>query len=255
MPQPRKPVRSVLRAAAVIEAIGAGSKGPSAIAAELEISKGTVFDLLKTLEAVGFVRQDEVSEEYLLGPALMRLATNSSNQLNVVEVSAPHLQRLSDEIGEVTHLGQRDGFNTIYLHRAASQRANRLLNLNSLIGAHSPLHCTSMGKVFMAQLSDEEFAEFLKQEHSQFTQFTICDAERLRAEREKVRECGFSTNISEFEDGVSSVAVPLRLGAGPITHGINIATPSIRMPEALVPRLAQKLNQTAAAIEKDFGLK
>ncbi|MDO6732595.1 IclR family transcriptional regulator [Marinovum sp. 2_MG-2023] len=255
MTQPRKPVRSVLRAAAVLKAIGAGAKGPSAIAAELEISKGTVFDLLKTLETVGFVRQDESSEKYLLGPALMRLAMNGSNQLNVVQICAPHLQRLSDEIGEVAHLGQRDGYNTIYLYRAASERANRLLNLNSLIGAHSPLHCTSMGKIFLAQLSDQEFAEFLTRDHTQFTAFTLCDAESLLAERDRVRESGFATNIGEFEEGVSSVAVPLRFATGSITHGINIAMPTIRMPEALIPKLAEKLHQTAAEIEKDFGLK
>ncbi len=251
----RKPIRSVLRATQVIKSIGAGSKGPSAIAADLEISKGTVFDLLKTLEAAGFVRQDPASEEYLLGPSLMRLSAQGSSHASIVEISAPHLQRLSDETGEVTHLGQRDGTQAIYLHRAKSRQMVRMLDLNSLVGAHSPLHCTSLGKVFLAQLTNSEFADFASSGLKPFTSRTICDPVELARERTLVRERGYGLNIGEYEDGVSSVAVPLRLDDGPAKFGINFAMPSFRLPAEKIPDFVTRLKTATEAIRRDHGLK
>jgi DNA-binding IclR family transcriptional regulator len=253
--QPRKPVRSIVRAAAVIESLASGGKGPSEIAAELGISKGTVFDLLKTLESVGFARQDLTNNRYFLGPALIRISANGASHMDFVEITKPHLQRLSDDTGEVTHLGQRNGFKALYLHRCTSQRVLRMLNLASLVGERSPLHCTSIGKVFMAYMSDEEFSAYVKLDRKKYTKHTIMDVQQLEAERVNVREQGYALNIGEFEEGVSSIAVPLRLFDGPVTLGINFAMPSIRMPKECIPGLVEKITMTATEIRKDFGIK
>ena len=253
MTDKRKPVRAVLRAAAVIQSIGARSKGISTIAADLGVSKGTVFDIIKTLESVDFVRQDTASEEYVLGPAFLRLASASFSHVDVVATAARHLQELSDATGEITHLGRRDGYSTVYLHRAKSQSANRMLDLNSLLGAHSPLHCTSMGKIFLAHMSEEDFDTFTKQPLQRFTDATICDARALHEERLKVLRQGYALNIGEYESGVSSVAVALKTTAGPVTMGINFAMPSVRLPQAEIPRFVSSLQDTATAIERKLG--
>ena len=254
MTMTRKPVRSVLRAAAVIEAIGAGAKGVTAIAEKVGLSKGTVFDLLKTLEVVGFVRRTQEGESYQLGPVLLRLAASGLSQVDLVSVAAPHLQALADDTGEICHLGTRDGFSVIYLHRAKSQNLVRMLDLNSLVGARSPLHCTSMGKIALAYMTDEEFEDFLVIPLEAYTAKTICDPDALKAERLRVREQGFALNLGEFEEGVHSVAVPLRTMTGAVRHGINFAMPSVRMLKSSIPTLVEHLQRTAAAIEKDIGI-
>ncbi|MDG4674823.1 IclR family transcriptional regulator [Shinella sp. 838] len=250
----RKPVRSVLRAAAVIEAIGSGAKGVTAIAEQIGLSKGTVFDLLKTLEMAGFVRQSQEGDAYQLGPVLLRLAAVGLSQVDLVAVAAPHLQALSDDTGEICHLGRRDGFSVVYLHRAKSQHLVRMLDLNSLVGARSPLHCTSMGKIALAHMTDEEFEDFLVMPREAYTERTITDPAALQAERERVREQGYALNLGEYEEGVHSVAVPLRTSSGSVRHGINFAMPSVRMPKASIPNLVERLQKTSAAIEKDIGI-
>jgi len=79
--------------------------------------------------------------------------------------------------------------------------------------------------------------------------------QQLEAERVKVQEQGYGLNIGEFEEGVSSIAVPLRLFDGPVTLGINFAMPSIRMPKEVIPSLVEKITMTAIEIRKDFGIK
>lgn len=253
MTDTRKPVRAVLRAAAVIEALGTQNKGISTIAADLGVSKGTVFDIIKTLESVDFVRQDPASEEYALGPAFLRLASAISSGVDVVATATRHLQELSDATGEITHLGRRDGYSTVYLHRAKSQTANRMLDLNSLLGAHSPLHCTSMGKIFLSHMSDEDFETFITQPLQRFTDATICDADALREERLEVLRQGYALNIGEYESGVSSVAVPLRTSTGPVTMGVNFAMPSVRLRQEEIPQFVRRLQETAKAIERELG--
>ncbi|WP_426231665.1 IclR family transcriptional regulator [Pararhizobium sp. DWP3-4] len=253
MPDVRKPIRSVLRAAAVIKAIGAGTKGITAIAAEVGVSKGTVFDLVKTLESVGFVSQSRTGDDYQLGPVLMRLASTGLSQVDLVAVAAPHLQELANETGEVCHLGRRDGFAITYLHRAKSQHLSRMLELSSLVGARSPLHCTSMGKIILAQMNPEEFEDYLAIPREKFTERTLTNATDLVAECGVVRAQRFALNIGEYEEGVSSVAVPLNVSAGVPHHGINFAVPSARMSRSAIPELVQQLQRTAEAIQKDLG--
>lgn len=245
----RKPSRSVLRALAVLEAIASGATGPSAIAAELGVSKGTVFDLLRTLVSAGYVRQEPSSDQYRLGPALVRLTAKGSASPGLLEIAAAHLQKLSDDTREVVHLGQRSGFGSAYLHRSNTERQGRRLSLNSLVGSISPFHCTSMGKVFMAHLPEAEFETYLLQERESFTDRTICDPEELRIERTRTLERGYGLNIGEYEEGVSSVAVPLRLDGATGTYGINFAMPSVRMPETSISGFVERLRSTASAIE------
>src|SRR5690606_5074017 len=69
-----KTIRSVVRALSVLNVIGGDSKGISAISKELQLSKGTVFDLIKTLEFMRYVAQDPKDGSYRVGPALLKLA-------------------------------------------------------------------------------------------------------------------------------------------------------------------------------------
>ncbi|TBU76344.1 IclR family transcriptional regulator [Phytopseudomonas daroniae] len=248
-----KTIRSVVRALSVLNVIGGQSKGISAISKELDLSKGTVFDLIKTLEHMDYVIQDQQDDRYRLGPALLRLAVDGIANIDIVEVARPYLQALSDEIGEVAHLGKREGFNASFLLRTTSRTVSRMLDLNSQVGALSPLHCTSMGKVFLAYMSDAEAEQFLERQLTAYTDQTIVSEQRLQEERTRIRERGYSLNIGEFEEGVSSIAVPLRDATGKVVAGINIAMPSVRMPEERIAHFYAQLKATAERIEKELG--
>ncbi|SED50551.1 IclR family transcriptional regulator [Rhodobacter sp. 24-YEA-8] len=249
----RKLLRSLLRAVDVLESIGSHGKGISEIAKDLSVSKGTVYDIVRTLESRNFLSQDPQTQAYRLGGNLLRLGADRLAGLDIVELARPHLQALTDEVGEVTHLGRREGFYAFYLLRASSRRVSHMLNLHSRVGAPSPLHCTSMGKIFMAHLSDEDFSAFLKEPRECFTERTITDPVALEAERSQIlrEECSF--NIGEFEEGVSSIGVPLYSGGGTLVAAINFAIPSVRMPEESIPRLLGRLRETAALITRGLG--
>jgi DNA-binding IclR family transcriptional regulator len=249
-----KQIRSVVRALSILNAIGGGAKGISTIAKELDLSKGTIFDLMKTLESMDYVVQEKESEKYRIGPALRRLAASATANLDMVEVARPHLQALADDTGEVVQMGKREGFAVLYVVRANSRLVTRMLALNSQVGRLSPLHCTSMGKLFLAHLPEVELAQFLRTtELKAYTDRTLITEAALRQELQRIREQGYSLNLGEFEDGVSSVAVPVLAGDGRVVAGVNVATPSVRLPTEKIPLFRKKLQAAANQISLELG--
>ena len=94
-------MQSLERAFAILEAI-AGSKQPMSLA-ELSRATGlhtsTTFHLIKTLIVLGYVCQDD-SRRYRIGPRLFMQAAGAFNEIELVNLATPHLQRLAEETGE-----------------------------------------------------------------------------------------------------------------------------------------------------------
>src|SRR5580698_924911 len=71
-------IQSIERAAAILRLLSGRSLrlGVGELACELNLPKGTVFGILKTLRDVGFVEQDRDSGKYQLGPALLHMGSS-----------------------------------------------------------------------------------------------------------------------------------------------------------------------------------
>jgi DNA-binding IclR family transcriptional regulator len=187
------------------------------------------------------------------GPrAYEKIASAGLSNIDIVDIAGPHLRALADDIGEIVHLARRDGFNVVYLLRATSSRPGRMAELGSRVGVPCPLHCTSMGKIFLAHMNDADALAFLTEPHEAYTQRTMCDARALKAEMHRVKAQGYALNLEEFEEGVSSIAVPLHTAAGEVNAGINFSMPSVRLSREKVPTFLKKLLQTAKLIEADL---
>ena len=66
----------------------------------------TTFHLIKTLIVLGYVCQDDF-RRYRIGPRLFMQAAGAFNEIELVNLATPHLQRLAEETGENTHLAVR----------------------------------------------------------------------------------------------------------------------------------------------------
>ena len=71
-------IQSIERAAAILRLLSGRSRrlGVAELAGELGLPKGTVYGILRTLQAVGFVEQDRESGKYQLGPALLHMGSS-----------------------------------------------------------------------------------------------------------------------------------------------------------------------------------
>ncbi|MCS2608748.1 IclR family transcriptional regulator [Halomonas dongshanensis] len=81
----------------------------------LEISRPTLYRLLKSLKEQGFLRPSPVRGRYLLGYELLVLGAQAGNGAGLRDLARPRLLSLAQSLGDSFYLFARDGVNAVCL--------------------------------------------------------------------------------------------------------------------------------------------
>jgi IclR family pca regulon transcriptional regulator len=230
--------------------------GVSELAREIGLSRSTTHRYVATLAALGYLEQDQLTRRYRLGPRVLDLGFSAINSMELREISVPHLQRLSDETGHTVNMAILDGADVVYVERCRSSRqGQREIDLNLHVGSRLPAYCTSLGKVLLAYLSDEERDAVLEGvELTQRGPNTLTSRRTLENELEQVRRRGLAVNNEELAFGLRSIAAPVRGHSGEAAAAINLAVHRSWVSiEDLVKRFGPPLKRTAADISARVG--
>ena len=148
----------------------------SEVAAVTDLSPAVARRCLHTLVELGYVgRKDKL---FLLTPEVMGFASAFLESMNLEEIIRPHLQIVRDNTGDSSSLAVLSGGDVLYLIHVST---NRMVRLAAGIGTRFPAYATSLGRILLAQLSDEELDSYLKTtELRHFTDKTITDPARLK---------------------------------------------------------------------------
>ncbi|BBY10974.1 IclR family transcriptional regulator [Mycobacterium marseillense] len=212
----------------------------------LGVASSTAHRLLAMLAYRGFVRQDPVSKAYLPGPSLTGVAFAIFGRIDIARSAAPILRGLSEQLRETVHVGMLDGASVRFVAAVEGPAAVRVA---SRLGRAMPAHCTSTGKVMLAQLSPPELRALLPHERlERITTHSIASRAELEAELSGVRERGYATNREESEEGVASVAVPIPTRAPGLRLALNAAAPQHRLDTSRYPAVAAALVNAAKEI-------
>jgi IclR family pca regulon transcriptional regulator len=118
------------------------------------------------------------------------------------------------------------------------------------VGARLPAYCTSMGRVLLSGLSEEERAAYLKSASlTRMTPKTITERAALNDAILKTEADGFAIADEELELGLRSIAVPVRDRSGRIVAAMNVSTQSARfsvaeMKKQILPALLEATART-----------
>jgi DNA-binding IclR family transcriptional regulator len=187
----RYQVRSVQRALTLLRTFlpHDGELSAAELSKETGLDPSTVFRLLVTLEAEGFVEVNRATSKYRPGVALLELGSRFLKNSDIRSRSIGYLERLRDEFGETVHLTILDGDEVVYLEKLAG--LHPIGFMSSRVGDRNPAHCTGVGKALLAYLPDQELAELYPDGRlKRYTAQTITKLEKLRAELERVRSLG-----------------------------------------------------------------
>lgn len=132
----------------------------------------------------------------------------------------PYLDALSEKIGQSSSVSILDETEIVYIARAAQRR---VMSISLMPGSRLPAYCTSMGRVLLAALTEDEARSTLeKSALVARTEHTETDIERLLADIKETRERGYAAIDQEVELGLVSVAVPLKAAGGRVVAAANI---------------------------------
>lgn len=244
-------IEALARGLDVIRAFGPFRREVSLsdIAQATNLARPTVRRILITLEALGYVTSAD--GQYSLTAKVLDLGTSHVASSNIWELTRPHLQKLVDELDESSSIAQLDAGDVVYVSRVA---VPKLVTLTVSIGTRFPAYATSLGKVLLAGLSDEEALEHrhLKSESGITPSWQPTDEEFLTAIRE-VRAKGWAMTDQQLAPAIRSVAAPIRNGDGTVVAAINVNTHAMETnEERLTGIVLPRLLETASHISADW---
>jgi DNA-binding IclR family transcriptional regulator len=217
----------------------------------LGVASSTAHRLLAMLTYRGFVRQDPVSKAYLPGPSLTGVAFAIFGRIDIQRSATPIMRALSERLRESIHVGMLEGAN---VHFVAAVEGPAAVRVASRLGRTMPAHCTSTGKVLLAQLSQDELRQLLPDERLQrITSRSIGSRTELGTELSRIRERGYAVNREESEEGVASVAVPIPTRAPGLRLALNAAAPQNRLATTQYPAVVAALVEAAKEIGDQLG--
>jgi DNA-binding IclR family transcriptional regulator len=223
------------------------------LARALDLPRSTMFRLLHTLQTMGFLLRDDGANGYRLGPAVLGPGFEYLSTQELPEIAQPILETLRDATGASAHLAIRDQGDIVYLSRLASRSS---LASNIRVGSRLAAHASSMGRVLLSDLDDDELEEIYGDGRAleSFTDQTPRDFAALRALLRDDAARGHVVSRSFFERGVVSVAAPLRDSTGRAVGAINITAAEQSVDRAtLEGEFKDKVCEAARAISASLG--
>jgi DNA-binding IclR family transcriptional regulator len=143
----------------------------------------------------------------------------------------------------------------LYVDKVESDEKPGGLQMVSRVGSRMPAHCSSVGKVFLAQLSDKELDRLIKRNRlEKRTANTITDTDKLKHHLKVIRQKGFAVDNEENEKGIRCVGAPIFNQQGQVIAAISISGPTVRITKKIMQRtLKNEVIRTASDISREFG--
>ena len=210
------------------------------------LSRAAVRRCLYTLVKLGFAGTDE-AQRYSLRPKMLTLANTYTASSTLANAAQPILERMSNVHHESFSVATLDGDDIVYIARSS---VNRVMSVDLHIGSRLPAFCTSMGRVLLAYLPQDQLEAYLARVTlTQFTPRTLSSVEKLRLALRNVRRNGYAMCDQEYEIGLRSLAVPVTAPNGRVVATVNLSGHAPRMPMLdMQTKFLQPLRQAAAEL-------
>ncbi|WP_327365830.1 IclR family transcriptional regulator domain-containing protein [Streptomyces sp. NBC_01217] len=214
------------------------------------LARPTARRILLTLTELGYVRQQ--AGGFMLTPRVLELGTAYTTSMGLWEVARPHMEWLVERTNESCSIAQLDGSDIVYVARVS---VPKIVTLSVQVGTKFPALQTSLGKVLLAALPQDE-ADRVLSEPSRSGLVPVWQPEpnEWKAELREVRARGWALTDEQLARGIRSVAAPLRDGSGRVIASVNInAHAAETSVEVLLNDYLPLLLQVAGEISVDFA--
>jgi len=242
---------AVSKAFAILQAVSEVKEGMtiSELALRLGFSKSTVHGLVGTLVDIGALHEQRESRKFSLGTTIVEIAFRNWNYIRLREEAQPYLETLRDAIGQTVFLGLLSRTTAFIIAQA---EARDPLKISSPPGSSLPLLAGAVGKVFLAELPEDEALKIIKtQGLPLFTPKSIVDERIYLTQLAEVRKKGYAFDDEEYLPGVRAVAVALKNHRG-MPLALWVVGFAASMVEEKLPLIVGETLKTAGELKNLF---
>lgn len=241
---------SILQALASDDARTRGGLGVVRLAELLQRDKSQISRALRALEQAGLVERDPNTREYRLGWQLFGLAARVSEP-RLLQRAPAVMRELVDQLNESVHLCVLQSTQVLTVLTEAPSHAFRA---SGWVGRTIPIHCSSAGRVLLADYSYAELARRFKD-----VSFAPCgpaqlvrNLDTLFQQVQIARQAGYALVREEFEPELVGASAPVRDFRGQVLAALNLSAPKFRLNDKL-EAAARELAAGANRLSSQLG--
>lgn len=243
-------VQSLARGLSVIQAFDAEHPELtlSQVALATSMTRAAARRFLLTLQELGFVRLE--GRQFALTARVLELGFSYLSSLSLPDVAHPHMRALVSAVEETSSLAVLDVDAAVYVARVPSRR---VMTVTVNVGTRFPAHSTAVGRVLLSGLNTDGIRDYVHGLERIGVSKKISSG--LPSELARVRAQGWDLVDHEAENGLRTIAVPIRDRSGRVVAALNIATPAYRIAsrEGYRRQMLPALVAAAARIESDLS--
>lgn len=243
------PVKSADRTLDVLEALASGAASLADLAQRLSIPKSSLHSILRTLDHRGWIETNAARSTYSLGLNALLIGSSYVDQDPTVTRTSDIMDRLAIDTGETIHLARLEATDVVYLAKRESVHPLRMF---SAIGRRLPAHATALGKIVLAELSDDKVRASFPEKLASTTAHTITSRDALIEHLADVRRAGYAIDAEEAGLGMRCFAVALPFQS-PAKDAISCSVPLARLNPQKEEEIITLLLAAREELSHQFG--
>ena len=225
----------------------------SDLARALNMSKGSLHGLLKTLESNSVIEQAE-ERRFVLGPRIYELAQTYIQRAGLRHFALPAMRRLATSTGETVCLGKVEQRGVRIIECIVDEGEKAALHISVTRGLRVPLLAAATGPIVLANWSAAQRETFLHASPlPRFTEHSLTDPQEFLARVEEAARMGISFDHEEYLVGVNAVAAPIYGTGGTLAALLWVVGFASRFRDEALECAARKLRSEAAEVSHALG--
>jgi len=223
------------------------------ISKAVKMGPSKVSRMLGTLEGEGFFEKNPQTGKYRLGIFLFELGIAYAYHFPLRKIIRPHVEQIAKEVKLTVSWAILRKNKVLVLDRMQNLPLDVLAYR---VGLNLPVHTTSVGKIILAHLPEEEQDNILRSVNLlKLTEASVVDRKTIIKNLKLFRERGYSTDKEETYEGVNCFAVPIRGANGEVIAAMSLMDDKSRTSYKTLLQQVDYLKEKALFISRQLGFR
>lgn len=249
--QEYKTIKDLIRVLSLFNSTSIEELSAAEISRMLDMSFSKISRMLRTLEREGIVERDNKTGKYRLGILVFELGIIYAYHHPLRKIFRPHLEQMAHDIQLTASWGILSNNRVIVLDRVQNLPIDVL---GYRVGLNLPIHTTSIGKILMAYLMEEDLNEILLSiDLIKPTKNSIIDINKIKENLKLYKSQGYSYDDEETYEGIHCIGTPIMNDEGQAIAGISILDEKERTSRNKLMSYVDYLKNKALFISRQLG--